>query len=322
MHKIRKAPIRFSPYFKRVIWGGDRIFHYKNMKPLDEPIGESWEISAIPGCESVAADGEYAGKTLSELVELFHEDLLGRKAVERYGKKFPLLIKFIDANDNLSVQVHPDDTLAMKRHGSLGKTEMWYIISAEENAGIVAGFNRKLSPEEYRERVKNNTLLETLAVHESAPGKVFFLPAGQVHAIGGGNLLAEIQESSDITYRIYDYDRRDASGKPRELHCEMAEGAIDFTPFKEKTSPHPVLPGVTRIVDCDHFKTHIIDVEKPMEYDAGYESFTVLVCVEGEVDVTTEEGVAKLTAGHSILLPAVVTEFILKGRGKLLAVNV
>ncbi len=217
------------PYFKSVIWGGERICKYKGVEQTEEKIGESWEISAVPGHESVVAEGPYKGMRITELIDCFGAELLGSKVMERYDGKFPLLVKLIDANDNLSVQVHPDDELAKKRHDSLGKTEMWYIIDADKGAKIYSGLNREMTPEEYVARVADNTIEETLAVHDSHPGDIFFLPAGRVHAIGAGNLLAEIQESSDITYRIYDYERRDAQGNARELHTELAKDAIEYT---------------------------------------------------------------------------------------------
>ncbi|MDE6131092.1 MAG: class I mannose-6-phosphate isomerase, partial [Muribaculaceae bacterium] len=193
------APITFAPYLKEVLWGGTKICKYKNLPSTSDCIGESWEISAVPGHESVVDAGEYKGLTLLQLIERFGEELLGSKVVKKYGLNFPLLVKIIDANQNLSVQVHPDDELAEKRHHSLGKTEMWYIIQADKGAKIYAGLNTAMTPDDYVRRVADGTFADTLAVHDSFPDDVFFLPAGRVHAIGAGNLLAEIQENSDIT---------------------------------------------------------------------------------------------------------------------------
>ena len=209
---IERVPIRFAPYLKSVIWGGDKICSYKGIVQHEPRIGESWEISSVPGHESIVCEGKYEGRSIVDLIDEFGPELLGEKVFSKFHGKFPLLIKFIDAADNLSVQVHPDDELALKRHNSLGKTEMWYIVDSEPKAKIYAGLNKLISPEEYVRLVEDGEFESALATHDSHTGDVFFLPAGRVHAIGAGNLLAEIQESSDITYRIFDYNRRDASG--------------------------------------------------------------------------------------------------------------
>lgn len=312
---IEKAPIKFIPYLKSVIWGGDKICRYKGIAQTEEKIGESWEISAVPGHESVVADGPYNGMKITELIECFGPELLGTSVFERYDGKFPLLIKIIDAQDNLSVQVHPDDTLAMERHDSLGKTEMWYIIDADDGARIYSGLNRELTPEEYVKMVADNTIEDALAVHDSNAGDVFFLPAGRVHAIGAGNLLAEIQESSDITYRIYDYDRRDAHGNPRELHTELAKDAIDYTFHEEyKSAPADSSVADAVIAECGHFKVDrlLLDGEMALSFDDS--SFTVLMCLAGECAI----GEMTLKAGETVLVPAALTEFTLKGKATLL----
>lgn len=316
---IDKAPIRFVPYLKSVIWGGEKICIYKGIEQTEAKIGESWEISAVPGHESVVADGPYKGMKITEIIECFGPELLGREVFERYGGKFPLLVKLIDANDNLSVQVHPDDDLARKRHDSLGKTEMWYIIDADEGARIYSGLNRQLMPDEYVRMVADNTIEQALAVHDSHPGDVFFLPAGRVHAIGAGNLLAEIQESSDITYRIYDYNRRDPQGNPRELHTEQAKDAIDYT-FYEEYKSAPADPSVADavIADCGHFKVDrlLLDGELSLSFDES--SFTVLMCLEGECSMEYEGEKTTLKRGETVLVPAALTSFMIKGKGTLL----
>lgn len=317
---IKREPIRFVPYLKSVIWGGERICRFKGIEQTEANIGESWEISAVPGHESVVAEGPYKGMNITELISCFGPELLGTAVFARYEGKFPLLVKFIDANDNLSVQVHPDDELAKERHGSLGKTEMWYIIDADEGARIYSGFNRKMTSDEYVTMVADNTIGEALAVHESHAGDVFFLPAGRVHAIGAGNLLAEIQESSDITYRIYDYDRRDAQGNPRELHTQQARDAIDYT-FHEDYRTVPADPSVEDavIVECGHFTVCrlLLDGELKKEYDEG--SFTVLMCLEGEAEVVYDEGSMSMRAGETLLLPAALTSVCLRGHATLLS---
>ena len=316
---ISKEPLRFKPYLKSVIWGGDKICRYKKIEQPEPNIGESWEISAVPGHESVVAEGTYKGRTLIDLIAEFGSELLGESVMSRYNRKFPLLIKIIDANDNLSVQVHPDDALAKERHDSLGKTEMWYIINSDENAKIYSGLNREISADEYEEHIKRGDFESLLAVHDSKPGDVFFLPAGRVHAIGAGNLLAEIQESSDITYRIYDYNRRDASGKERELHTELAKDAIDYKFYKNyKSEPIPESSDDYEIAGCKHFKTRRLLVKGEKKLPLTPHSFTVLICVKGEVELEYEKGSRLLTEGHSLLLPAAMKEVKIKGVATLL----
>ena len=313
---IKKEPIRFIPYLKSVIWGGEKICKYKGIGQTEANIGESWEISAVPGHESVVADGPYKGMSLTELIDCFGQELLGKEVMEKYDGKFPLLVKLIDANDNLSVQVHPDDALAKERHDSLGKTEMWYIIDADKGAKIYSGLNREMTADQYVERVENDTIEEVLAVHDSHPGDVFFLPAGRVHAIGAGNLLAEIQESSDITYRIYDYGRRDAQGNSRELHTELAKDAIDYSYYGNYKSPSADCSQAdAEIAKCDHFTVHRLLLDGEMDLHFSDASFTVLMCLEGEASV----GGMMVKKGETLLLPAAMTSVTLKGQGTLLA---
>ena len=316
---IEKAPIRFVPYLKSVIWGGEKICRYKGIEQTEEKIGESWEISVVPGHESVVSEGPYKGMRITELIECFGPELLGRDVFDRYDGKFPLLVKLIDANDNLSVQVHPDDDLARERHDSLGKTEMWYIIDADKGAKIYSGLNRELTPDEYVRMVEDNTIEQALAVHDSHPGDVFFLPAGRVHAIGAGNLLAEIQESSDITYRIYDYDRRDAQGNPRELHTEQAKDAIDYT-FYEEYKSAPADPSVADavIAECGHFKVDRLLLDGEMTLTLTDSSFTVLMCLDGEAVIGYGTDFMPLKPGETLLIPAALTSFTLKGKATLL----
>lgn len=319
---IKEAPIVFAPYLKSVIWGGDKICGYKGILQKEPKIGESWEISALPGHESVVVKGEYKGKNIVELIELYGEELLGKKSIEKYGKKFPLLIKFIDANDNLSVQVHPGDNLAMQRHNSLGKTEMWYIIQRDKNSKIYAGLKELLTPEEYVKKVEEGTFSDTLAIHDSNPGDVFFLPAGRVHAIGAGNLLAEIQESSDITYRIYDYDRKDSEGKTRELHTELAKDAIDYKFYYDYKMPVANDDAEEiELVNCEHFNTKKIRIKKEREFTLDRTSFIVLICIEGNAKIKCKDGEIIITAGHTLLLPAITSHVILSGNATLLSVR-
>lgn len=304
------------PYLKSVIWGGEKICRYKGIEQTESNIGESWEISEVQGHESMVSEGPYKGMLITELIERFGSELVGKDVMDRYEGKFPLLVKFIDANDNLSVQVHPDDTLAMARHGSLGKSEMWYIIETEKGAKIYSGLNRHLTPEEYMGKVMDDSIEDVLAVHDSHPGDVFFLPAGRVHSIGPGNLLAEIQESSDITYRIYDYGRRDAQGNTRELHTELAKDAIDFTHYEDyKSLPVDDSMPMVEIAKCDHFTVNriLLDGKMQLEYDDS--SFTILMCLDGEVRI----GGMIVRKGETVLLPAAMTFVELVGKGLLLA---
>lgn len=312
------APFKFKPYLKSVIWGGSKIAALKGLPPKDDHIGESWEISAVPDFVSVVEGGEYDGKSLDWLVENLGARLLGEKTVEIFGMKFPLLVKIIDANDDLSVQVHPDDALAKERHDSLGKTEMWYIIEAEKGAKIYAGLKKPISPEEYEKRVADGTFADCLAVHDSKAGDVFFLPAGMIHAIGAGNLLAEIQESSDITYRIYDYGRKDASGKERELHTELAKDAIDYSACGQKP-PSTCGKDICEIVNCYHFNCKLIHVEESLELAFDPASFTVIMCVEGKTELGYPGGKMTLTGGHTVLIPACIPKLQAKGKATLLS---
>lgn len=315
MEKINDKPIAFVPYLKSVIWGGDKICRYKRIAQPTGNIGESWEISAIPGHVSVVESGEYAGLSLSDLIVRFGAQLLGERVYARYGGTFPLLVKLIDANDNLSVQVHPDDELAMKRHDSLGKTEMWYIISADDEARIYSGLNTAISPEEFEARVGDGSFVDILATHDSNPGDVFFLPAGRVHAIGAGNLLAEIQESSDVTYRIFDYNRKDANGNTRELHIALAKDAIDYKVYDNYKSERPADSLADAVIVNDpHFVVRrvVVDGDRSLGFSPG--SFTVVMCLAGAVTI----GSTMLSQGHSVLLPAIVSNVEATGNGLLL----
>lgn len=320
---IKKAPIVFKPFFKTVLWGGNKICAYKKIPQTGDNIGESWEISTLPGFETEISEGVYKGLNLNDLIDKFGENLLGKKVVKKYGLKFPLLIKFIDARDNLSVQVHPDDNMAMRRHGTLGKTEMWYVIQSDKDARIYVGLNTVMTPQEYEERVKNGTFAETLLSHESNPGDVFFLPGGRVHSIGAGNLLAEIQESCDITYRIYDFERKDSNGNLRELHIEQAKEAIDFNIHNNYKIPHTKQTEESvELVTCEHFKTHrlLINGEKELLIDDS--SFVVLICIEGDVSVSAKDGEIKLTAGHTALIPANAGKINIKGQATILSASI
>ncbi len=320
MEKANIPPLKFRPILKSVIWGGEKIAPLKGIVTDQEKIGESWEISGVKGNESVVANGSDEGLNLTQMIEKYGADIVGEKNYGQFGSSFPLLIKIIDAAGDLSLQVHPDDDLARARHNSLGKTEMWYIVDTEPGAVICAGLSKSVTPDEYASKVADNTLMDVVAHHESHPGDVFFLPAGLIHSIGAGNLLVEVQETSDITYRIYDFGRVDAkTGKPRQLHVEEAKDAIDYKVYPSYvTIPGAPEDGVTRLVDCKHFIVDkvCVDGEKNIANVTG--SFTTLTCIDGSLTVVDDRNnTIALRAGESALIPAMAKEFTLSGKGVL-----
>ena len=279
-----------------------------------QKVGESWEISGVQENISVVKNGFLAGNNLEELVEIYMGDLVGDKVYDKFGVEFPLLIKFIDASDILSVQVHPDDKTAFQRHHAYGKTEMWYILQANPGSEIIIGFNNDVSREEYLQHLKNKTLREILNSEEAMAGDVFFIPPGRVHAIGAGILLTEIQQTSDITYRIYDWDRVDANGKSRELHTDLAIDVIDFKYYPEYKIPYKDhLNQTIDLVHCNYFNTQFIHFNKPLEKDYyDLDSFVIYIGVEGTTGIEHENGISTLKMGESILIPAVLKDIRLK----------
>lgn len=320
-------PLIFEPYLKSVIWGGDKISRYKGIAKALPNIGESWEISAIPTHVSVVAQGEYKGATLNELIDKFGAELLGSSVISRYGYKFPLIVKILDAAENLSVQVHPDEEIARRRHNGPGKTEMLYIIDAAPEAIIYAGFKEKMTPEEYVKRVEDGTFAETLVMHRSAPGDVFFLPAGHVHAIGAGNLLAEVQEASDITYRIYDYGRVDTNGNARELHTHLAKEAINYNGYAGyKSLRQSEADKDCELVNCRHFVTRRLLLDGCEELDLDTDAFTVIMCVKGNAVIQPQEdnsstATTELRQGTTALIPASTAHITLRGQATLLLIR-
>nr|WP_290427118.1 type I phosphomannose isomerase catalytic subunit [Coprobacter tertius] len=300
-------PLKFDTILKSVIWGGSEICKFKNLPKCQDGIGESWEISQVKDNVSVVSDGSLKGESLTDLMSRYGDKLLGKHVVDRFGDKFPLLIKFIDARDNLSIQVHPNDELAKQRHNSFGKTEMWYVISAQEGAGLYSGFSKQIDAEEYVKRVNDNTIMDVLQFHPVKSGDVFFLPAGRVHAIGKGIFIAEIQQTSDITYRIYDYNRKDANGKGRELHTELAKDAIDYNMYSDlKTIYKPETDRAVELVSCKYFTTNLLDIDKKIKRDiADKDSFVIYICMEGETELTDNNGVKiSVRRGDTVLVPA------------------
>lgn len=307
-------PLKFNDIFKSVIWGGDKIGRFKGITLTQESVGESWEISDVKGNVSVVKNGADAGLSLDDLIRRDGAQLLGQHVEQRFGTTFPLLIKFIDARDNLSIQVHPDDTLAQARHNSRGKTEMWYVIDAEPGAGLYSGFSRQITPDEYVRRVADDTITDVLAFHPVKKGDVFFLPAGRIHAIGKGIFIAEIQQTSDITYRIYDYNRKGADGKPRQLHTDLAKDAIDYKLYDDlKTTYTPALNQAVELVSCPYFTTSVLRIENSVTRPvAAHDSFSVYICMEGAATLTDSNGnTLELHRGETCLIPAATTEVTL-----------
>ncbi len=298
---------KFIPILKSPLWGGEKIATYKQIATDRKQIGESWELSGVEGDVSVLAEGPDAGKTLTELLARDKERLLGSRNYERFGTEFPLLIKFIDAREDLSIQVHPDDRLAWERHRSKGKTEMWYVVAADEGAHLRSGFTRQVTPAEYEKSVADDTITDLLTDHEVRPGDVFFLPAGRIHSIGAGSFIAEIQQTSNITYRIYDFNRRDANGNLRELHTEQAKEAIDYSVETDyRTHYEAVKDRPVELVACPYFTTTLYDLTRPCEIDlAATDSFLVVMCIEGSGTLTDDQGSAMpLRQGETVLVPA------------------
>ena len=300
---------KFVPIFKTVLWGGRRLLAYKEYDADLDRIGESWELSAVEGYESLVAEGPDAGLTLSELLAREGEALLGRANYARFGTRFPLLIKFISAREDLSIQVHPNDALARRHHQGRGKSEMWYVVEAEADTRIYCGFREPLTPAQYEASVEDNTLTDHLAEYRIQPGDSFFVPAGRVHAIGAGSLIVEIQQTSDITYRIYDYDRRDASGNRRELHTELAKEAIDFSVQPDYRTHYAFRRDEpVELVRCDCFSTALIEVTKPFCFDwRALDSFVAVVCTGGRGTLSDDHGNrCPIHQGETVLVPASV----------------
>lgn len=305
-------PLKFEPILKQTLWGGDRIIPFKHLNDTLPNVGESWEVSAVEGSESIVANGPDKGFTLPEMVRKYKEELMGEANYTRFGNKFPLLIKFIDAKLDLSIQVHPDDTLAKKRHNCFGKNEMWYVVDADKGAKLISGFSEQITPKEYKERVHNGTFAEVLQTCEIKPGDVFYVPAGRVHGIGAGAFVAEIQQTSDITYRIFDYNRKDKDGKMRELHTSQAIDAINFADVQEdfRTNYDAVQNEPVEIVASPYFTTSVYDMTEEITCDySELDSFVILICVEGECRIIDDEkNELTVRAGETVLLPAATQE--------------
>lgn len=314
-------PIKFNPLLVQTLWGGEKIIPFKHLNSDLTQVGESWEISGVKGNETVVSEGEFKGKKLNELVDELKGKLVGEANYKRFGNDFPLLIKFIDARQELSIQVHPTDELAQKRGKLRGKTEMWYIMDSDENAKLRAGMKEKITPEQYKQMVENDTITEAIAEYKVKEGDCFFLPAGRIHSIGTGCFLAEIQQTSDVTYRIYDFKRKDKDGNYRELHTEEAAECIDYNVEPNyRTEYTPVKNEGVALVECPYFTTAVYDLNEPMTLDySELDSFVIFIGLKGSGEITDNEGnTTTLCEGETILIPATTSEVKVTGNIKFL----
>jgi mannose-6-phosphate isomerase len=323
----RLYPLKFKPIIKDKIWGGTKLKTILNKKTKTDKAGESWEISGYPGSVSQVRNGFLAGNSLEELIEVYMGDLVGDSVFEKFGTLFPLLIKFIDANDVLSIQVHPNDELARDQFDSFGKTEMWYIVEAEPGSELIVGFNQAVTKEAYLNHLKNKTLLSVLNSEKTTEGDVFFIPPGRVHAIGKGILLAEIQQTSDATLRIYDFDRLDDKGKPRELHTEKALEAIDFKVYPGYRTNYARVPDQPNLLaTCRYFTTNYLNLSKTIDREYHeIDSFVIYMCIKGKINLVCHSGVKEqMSKGDTVLLPAEIkkVQLIPEGETRLLEIYI
>ena len=317
-------PFLCEPNLHEIVWGGRKLTEWKGLAAKDH-IGESWEVSCVESSPSVIANGTWTGYTLNEVITKHPEAILGREVSRKYGGKLPLLVKFIDARKNLSIQVHPDDEMARRLHDKNGKSEMWYVLDAEEGAYLYSGFKEKLSADEYKRKVVDGTIVESLARHEVKAGDVFYLPAGRVHAICSGILLAEVQQSSDVTYRIYDYNRPGLDGKPRELHTELAAEALNYQVEEEYRTEYSNEDNrANRVIDSPYFSVRVTEVDNTFHRNLiKYDSFVIAMCLKGNcrIKVRSTGDEVPLREGFSCLIPAAIADYEvipMQGRTRLL----
>ena len=312
-------PIKFTPILKDKIWGGQKLKTILNKNSELPNIGESWEISDVQGNTSIVSNGSLKGQSLKLLLETYTSDLIGLQNYRIFKDKFPLLIKFIDAKEDLSIQLHPNDELAAKRHNSFGKTEMWYVLQADEGSNLIVGFNQKVTPEVYLEHLKNKTLTTILNFDKVKTGDTYFIEVGRVHAIGAGVMVAEIQQTSDITYRVYDWDRVDSDGNERELHNDLALDAIDFDMEDNfRVSYKKTENQSNEMVSCPYFTTNYLKVNKTIKRENHHDSFIIYICVEGNVKVTANGFSESINKGETILLPAAISSYEISSKNAIL----
>jgi len=320
-------PLKFNPILKEMIWGGKKIPQKLNLPVADDvKIGENFAVSGLKTDLSVVSNGALAGKNMAELIESYQGDLLGEHVYKQFGTNFPLLIKYIDANDDLSIQVHPDDVLAKEKHNSFGKTEMWYVIDAENEAGLISGFSKKTNAEEFEAYHSSKRLMELMQKHQTSEGDTFFIPAGKVHSIGSGNLIAEIQQTSDITYRIYDFDRTDKFGNPRELHHELAMDAMNFSDDESGKVDYQTADNQSvNVAQCQYFTTNVLQVSGELSKDySKLDSFVILMNVGGQCSIKAAGSTIELNEMEATLIPACLADVSIEsvGTAKLLEVYI
>lgn len=315
------GPFRFIPLLKQTLWGGKKIAAFKHVDTPLSNVGESWEISGVPGNETKVSDGEFAGMTLSELVGQLREQLVGKDNYQRYGNEFPLLIKFIDAHEPLSIQVHPNDEVAHRQGKERGKTEMWYVMKSDPDASLMAGLSKRITPDDYKRMVAEDTITDVIAHYAVKEGDCFFLPAGRIHSIGKGCFLTEIQQTSDVTYRIYDFKRKDKNGNYRELHTQQAAESIDYHVESNYRSCYvPAQDEGVALVRCPYFHTYVYDLTKPITIDlSALDSFAVIIVVDGMGTLADAEGhTEQVKAGDTLLYPATTSSLKAEGMVKFL----
>ena len=320
--KPQLYPLQFEPILKDRIWGGEKLKTILN-KPITSKItGESWELSTVEGDVSVVSNGILKGKSLMVLIDEKPNEILGTKVYSRFGKQFPLLFKYLDAREDLSIQVHPNDKLAKERHNSFGKTEMWYVMQADPDSRIIVGFKENSSKEEYLKHLHDKTLVSILDDVKAKAGDVFFLETGTVHAIGAGLVVAEIQQTSDITYRLYDFDRKDAQGNTRELHVDLALDAINYNKVDTQKKYESKANTSNVVVDCPYFTTNFIPLEDKAEVSKSGETFTVYMCIEGSFEIEYDGFKQTYIKGDTVLVPAEINTFILNGKASILEIYI
>jgi len=317
-------PLKFQPILKDKIWGGQKLQQLLHKSTSSTKAGESWEISDVEGDTSIVANGPLKGTSLKTLMDTYTSDLMGAKNFRQFGNKFPLLIKFIDAKQDLSVQLHPNDKLAKARHNSFGKTEMWYVVQADPASNLIVGFNQEMTPELYVKHLEDKTLQSILNFDAVKAGDTYFIEVGRIHAIGAGVLLAEIQQTSDITYRVYDWDRVDADGNERELHNDIALEAFDFDmPDNFRVQYAPKSNVSTELVSCPYFTTNVLEVTEPISKQNTHDSFMIYMCVEGTANLEVDGTVTEFSMGETVLIPACIETFSMSSNhAKLLEVYI
>ena len=325
---MKLYPLQFEPDLHTTIWGGRKLQPYKGLEPTDEPIGESWEVSAVPTSVSVISNGIWKGRDLNSLIEEYPNEILGKAVNEKYQGKLPILVKFLDANRDLSIQVHPDEEMAQRLYGKRGKAEMWYVIDAYADSHLIVGFNREISLEEYHRRIAEGTITGVLADHKVKPGDVFFIPAGCVHALCGGIMVAEVQQSSDVTYRIFDYNRSGLDGKPRELHTELAAEALNFHVGNNRIDYDKKDNCAVKLIDYPDFCVSLMDLTMPIHRNMlSHDSFVISMCMDSDC-VICERGTGEKTTlkkGASVLIPSSIADYDIipvNGKSRLLEIYI